>query len=65
MEKTWLHTTMLCDLEFVMDFYSGSGTTTDESIRNAMLAGVHMAYEVRRILCPRACVSGVGGALQR
>ena len=30
-----------------------------------MFAGVHATYELRRIPCLRACVSGVGGALQR
>ena len=30
-----------------------------------MLVGVHATYEVRRILCLQACMSRVGGALQR
>ena len=65
MEKTWLHKTMLLDQEFVTDFYSRSRTATDESMRNVMLVGTHVAYEVRRISCLQMCVSGVGGALQR
>ena len=51
--------------EFVIDFYSGSGTIAEERTRSAMLVGTGATYEVRRILCLRACMSEVGGALQR
>ena len=47
------------------DFYSRYGIAADERTRSAMLVGTQAAYEVRRIPCLRACVSGVGGALQR
>ena len=51
--------------EFVTDFDSGSRTAAHERTRSAMLVGVHAAYELRRIPCLRACVSGVGSAVQR
>ena len=54
---------ILTEGEFVMNFYSRSKTATDERTRSAILAGAHVAYEVRRIPCLWACVSGVGRAL--
>ena len=51
--------------KIVTDFISGSGTTTGERTTSAMLASVHATYEVRIIPCLQACVSRVGGVLQR
>ena len=51
--------------EFVIDFYSRSRTAKDEHMRSVILVGAHAAYEVSRIQCLRACMLGVGGALQR
>ena len=50
--------------EFVTNFYSGFKIATDERTRSAMLGGTRAAYEVRRIPCLWACMSGVESALQ-
>ena len=50
----------------VTEFYYGFETAANESTRSIMLASAHTVYEVRRIRTYiRACVSIVGGAIQR
>ena len=48
-----------------MDFSFGSGAVADECTRSTMLASERATYEVRRIPRLRACMSRVGGVLQR